>query len=217
MNESTNEQERDEDAKGAQLLPLEVITRRIALLRDQKVLLDSDLASLYGVTTKRFNEQVKRNIARFPPDFMFQISEDEFVALRSHFATSNERQAGRGGRRTLPYAFTEHGAIMAASILNSPRAIQVSVYVVRAFVQLRELIVSNAELALRLADLENKTELMSLKHDTFEHGTRVQLKQIIDAIRELMAPSEPVKKRPIGFVTPAESRADPPATNQRPQ
>ena len=193
------------------LLPLGSITQRISILRGQKILLDADLAQLYGVPTKRFNEQVKRNLARFPSDFMFQVTEEEFAALRSHFATSNEQPAGRGGRRYLPFAFTEHGAIMTATILNSPRATQVSVYVVRAFVQLRELIVSNKELALRLDDLENKTELMSLKSDTFEHNTRVQLKQIFEAIRELMAPAEPVKKRPIGFVTPDDTPAKPKA------
>lgn len=174
-------------------------------------MLDADLAALYGVPTKRFNEQVKRNLERFPADFMFQVTEEGFADLRSHFATSNGQPAGRGGRRYLPYAFTEHGAIMAATILNSPRATQVSVYVVRAFVQLRELIVSNKELVLRLDYLENKTELMSLKHDTFEHNTRVQLKQIFDAIRELMAPAEPVNKRPIGFVTPDDGQAKPKA------
>lgn len=197
------------------LLPLESITQRISILRGQKVLLDADLAQLYGVPTKRFNEQVKRNLARFPADFMFQVTEEEFAVLRSHFATSNGQPAGRGGRRYLPFAFTEHGAIMAATILNSPRATQVSVYVVRAFVQLRELIVSNKELALRLDDLENKTELMSLKHDTCEHNTRVQLKQIFDAIRELMAPAEPTQKRPIGFVTPDDTPAKPKAAKGR--
>lgn len=193
------------------LLPLESITQRIFVLRGHKVLLDADLARLYGVPTKRFNEQVKRNLARFPSDFMFQVTEDEAAALRSHFATSNGQPSGRGGRRYLPFAFTEHGAIMAATILNSPRATQVSVYVVRAFVQLRELIASNKELALRLHELENKTELMSLKHDTFEYNTRVQLKQIFDAIRELMAPPAPAHKRPIGFVTPDDTPAKPKA------
>lgn len=192
-------------------LPLEAITHRIYLLRGQKVLLDADLAALYDVPTKRFNEQVKRNMARFPADFMFQLSDEEFAALRSQFATSNDQPTGRGGRRYLPFAFTEHGAIMAATILNNPRAIQVSVYVVRAFVQLRELIVSNKELALRLDDLENKTELMSLKHDTFEHNTRVQLKQIFDAIRELMEPPEQAAKRPIGFVLTVETPTKPKA------
>ncbi len=193
----------------ADLLPLESITQRIAILRGQKVLLDSDLATLYGVATKRFNEQVKRNHERFPPDFMFQVSEDKFAALRSHFATSSGQSGGRGGRRYLPFAFTEHGAIMAAMILNSPRATQVSVYVVRAFLQLRELIVSNKELALRLDDLESKTELMSLKHNTFQHNTRLQLKQLFDTIRELMAPASPIQKRPIGFVTTDDLAAKP--------
>jgi len=135
---------------------------------------------------------------------MFQLSEGEFATLRSQFATSIGLDVGRGGRRYAPFVFTEHGAIMAAMILNSPQATQVSVYVVRAFVRLRELIVSNEELALRLNDLERKTEQMSLKTDTFEQSTRVQLKQIFDAIRALMAPPEPAAKRPIGFVTPQE-------------
>jgi hypothetical protein len=197
------------------LLPLELITQGISILRGQKVLLDADLAQLYGVPTKRFNEQVKRNLARFPSDFMFQVTEEEFATLRSHFATSNGQPASRGGRRYFPFAFTEHGAIMAATILNNTRATQVSVYVVRAFVRLRELIVSNKELALRLDDLENKTELMSLKHDTFEHNTGQQLKQLLAAIRELMAPAEPARKRPIGFVTPDDSPAKPKAAKGR--
>src|SRR3989338_4731766 len=118
------------------LLPLETITHRILLLRGQKVLLDADLAELYDVTTKRFNEQVRRNLVRFPTDFMFQLDEEEWAALRSQIATL---KTGRGQhRKYLPFAFTEHGAIMAATILNSPRATEVSVYVVRAFVRLRE-------------------------------------------------------------------------------
>ena len=113
------------------LLPLETITQRIVLLRGQKVLLDSDLAALYGVETRRLNEQVRRNVARFPADFIFEVNADEFANLKSHFATSSW-----GGRRKLPLAFTEHGAIMAATVLSSPRAVEVSVYVVRAFVKL---------------------------------------------------------------------------------
>jgi len=149
--------------------------------------------------TKRFNEQVKRNSERFPSDFMFQLTEEEFSALRSQFATSN---GSRGGRRYPPFAFTEHGAVMAANVINSAHAIQVSIFVVRAFVQMREMAVSNKELALRLDALEDKWELLSLKHGTLEHNTRVQLKQIFDALRELMAQPEPAPKRPIGFVTP---------------
>ena len=179
------------------LLPLETITHHILVLRGQKVLLDTDLATLYDVPTKRFNEQVRRNLERFPADFMFQLSAEEWAALRSQFATL---KPGRGlHRKYLPYAFTEHGAIMAATILNSPRATEVSVYVVRAFVRLREVLASNTELAKRLDDLERTTEALSMQHDSFARNTRAQLKQVFDAIRELMTPPEPQKKRPIGF------------------
>jgi hypothetical protein len=115
--------------------------------------------------TKRFNEQVKRNLDRFPADFMFQLDEDEFAALRSHFATSNAQPAGRGGRRYRPFAFIEHGAIMAATILNSPRATEVSVYVVRAFLQWREVLASHRDLTMKLEGLEQKTEALALRHD----------------------------------------------------
>lgn len=193
------------------MLPLEAITHRIVLLRGQKVLLDSDLAALYGVETKRFNEAVKRNLARFPADFMFQLSAEEFEALRSQIATLNatEQRAGRGRhRKYLPHAFTEHGAIMAASILNSPRAIEVSMYVVRAFVRLRELAANHQELAKRLDALEAKTEALALQHDSFSRNTRVQLKQVFDALRELMTPPAP-PKRPIGFVPQNEGKEKP--------
>jgi hypothetical protein len=116
-------------------------------------MLDSDLAELYGVTTKRLNEQVKRNRQRFPADFMFQLTSDEATNLRSRIATSKQ---GRGGRRYRPYAFTEHGAIMAASVLNSYRAIEVSIYVARAFVKLREMLRTHKELARKLAELEKR-------------------------------------------------------------
>ncbi len=183
------------------MLPLETITQRIVVLRGQKILLDEDLAALYGVPTGRFNEQVKRNLARFPTDFMFQITDEEFVVLRSQFATSRSW----GGRRYMPFAFTEHGAIMAAMVLNSPRATEISVYVVRAFIQLRQLLASHQELAKRLDELENKTEILSVQHDNFAQNTRVQLKQVFEAIRELRAmPEENSRKRPIGFVTPEE-------------
>src|SRR5438128_4410734 len=125
-------------------VPIERIESRILLVRGHKVLLDADLAALYGVSTKRFNEQVRRNAARFPEDFMFRLSAEEWDSLRSQFATL---KTGRGQhRKYLPLAFTEHGAIMAATILNSPRATEVSVYVVRAFVRLRELLASTKEL-----------------------------------------------------------------------
>ena len=170
------------------LVPIEQITRSILVLRGQRVLLDAELATLYGVTTKRFNEQVRRNRDRFPPDFMFQLTAQEAEALRSQFATS---KAGRGGRRYLPYAFTEHGAIMAATILNSPRAVEMSVYVVRAFVKLRELLSSNRELARRFQQLEARLDKRLTEHD-------VAIAAILSAIRELMNPPAP-KRRPIGF------------------
>jgi phage regulator Rha-like protein len=169
------------------------IARTIVILRGQKVLLDADLALLYGVPTKRLNEQVRRNANRFPADFMFQLTDHEVIALRSQIATSKPR---RGGRRYLPYAFTEHGAIMAATILNTPRAIEVSVYVVRAFVQLREVLATHKQLAERLDVLESKIERKLATHDR-------ALADIISAIRELMAPPDP-EKRPIGFVTPKQ-------------
>lgn len=180
------------------LVPLEAISQRILLLRGVRVLLDSDLAELYGVPTKRFNEQVKRNLGRFPGDFMFQLNDDEHAALRSQFATS---KMGRGGRRYAPYAFTEHGAIMAATILNSPKAVEMSVFVVRAFVQLREMLSTRKELAARLEVLEMKVG----SHDE-------AITDIINAIRQLMAAPEP-NKHPIGFVIPADA---PPKSRKKP-
>ncbi|OFZ98731.1 MAG: DNA-binding protein [Betaproteobacteria bacterium RIFCSPLOWO2_02_FULL_62_17] len=171
--------------------PLERIENRILLVRGQKVLLDADLAALYGVTTKRFNEQVRRNVDRFPADFMFQITNQELAILRSQIATSSSdpHRDTWGGRRYLPQAFTEHGAIMAATLLNSPRATEVSVYVVRAFVRLRELLASNKQLARRLDQHEKKLAT----HDQAISG-------LVNTIRELMAPPEPPRKRRIGFV-----------------
>lgn len=184
------------------LIPTERIEGRILLIRGQKVLLDADLAMLYGVETKRLNEQVKRNADRFPADFMFRLTAEEVEELnRSQFATGSQKHRDP---RFAPFAFTEHGTIMAATVLNSPRAIEVSLYVVRAFVRLREVLASNKELAKRLDDLERTTEMQALQHDQFARNTRVQLKQVFDAIRELMTPPEPPKKRPIGFVTSEE-------------
>ena len=160
------------------------------MLRGQRVMLDADLAALYGVPTGRFNEAVRRNLARFPKDFMFQLTDEEQAALRSQFAISN---SGRGGRRYLPYAFTEHGAIMAAMVLNSPRATEVSVYVVRAFVELRDTFVAHKELAKRLDELESRLERKLATHEKAIAG-------ILDAIRQLMVPPDSTKKRRIGFV-----------------
>lgn len=183
----------------APLPQADAILPRILTIRDQRVIVDAELAALYEVPTKRLNEAVKRNLARFPQDFMFTLSADEFAALRSQFATSSANH-GHGGRRHAPRVFTEHGALMAATLLNSPRAVEVSIYVVRAFVRVRELAVSHADLAQRLAELEDKTEALAQSHDTFSRNTRAQLKQVFDALRELMTPPDP-PKRPIGFVT----------------
>jgi phage regulator Rha-like protein len=165
------------------VIPVERIERAILSIRGEKVMLDNDLAELYGVETKVLNQAVKRNIERFPADFMFQLTQEEYddlVRLRSQFVTLK-----RGAhRKYLPYAFTEHGALMLANVLNSERAAQTSVQVVRAFVRLRQMLASNAELARKLAALENKYD--------------AQFKVVFDAIRQLMSP--PAKpKREIGF------------------
>jgi hypothetical protein len=176
--------------------PIEHIAQSILILRSQRVVLDTQLASLYGVTTKRFNEQVRRNLARFPVDFMFQLNSAEADALRSQIATLN---TGRGKhRKYLPYVFTEHGAIMAAMILNSSRAVKMSVYVIRAFVQLREMVAANKELARRLDELEAR---IGRKFATQDQA----IADILRAIRELMTPPEP-KRRPIGFVELEEKK-----------
>jgi hypothetical protein len=190
------------------LLPLELVTHRIMVLRGQRVIVDADLAALYGVETKRFNEAVKRNAEKFPADFMFQLNAEEFANLRSQFATSSLDGVSHGGRRYAPRVFTEHGALMAATILSSPRAVEVSIYVVRAFVQLRELANTHQGLAKRLDALEEKTELLAMSHDTFSRNTRNQLKQIFEALRELAAPATPPEppKRPIGFITPEDKK-----------
>jgi len=165
-----------DESERVRVLPTERIAQSIVVLRGQRVLLDADLAELYGVATKRFNEQVRRNLERFPPDFMFQLTDDEASALRSQIATSNDPHSGRGGRRYLPYAFTEHGAIMAATILNSARAVEVSVYVVRAFVKVRELLTSTKELSAKLELLERKLET----HDQAIVGILRQIRQLMN-------------------------------------
>lgn len=170
--------------KTSAIVLVERIQSRILLVRGHKVMLDSYLAELYGVTVKRLNEQVKRNRERFPADFMFQLTSEETKNLRSQIATSKQR---RGGRRYRPYGFTEHGAIMAASVLNSPRAIEVSVYVVRAFVKLREMLRTHKELARKLAELEKRME---------GHGEEITA--LFEAIHQLMEPPEKPSKR-IGF------------------
>jgi hypothetical protein len=168
------------------LVPVEHITQSILVLRGQRVILDRDLAAIYGVTTGRLNEAIKRNTRRFPEDFMFQLTAEESEHLRSHFAISSW-----GGRRYRPYAFTEHGAIQAANVLNSPRAVDMGVYVVRAFVKLRELLASNKDLARRLDELEARIQKKLTTHDE-------AITAMLSAIRQLMNPPQP-KRRGIGF------------------
>jgi hypothetical protein len=174
--------------KNSAVIPVEHIARSILILRSQRVLLDAELAALYGVTTTRLNQQVRRNLRRFPGDFMFQLSAEEHTTLMLQNATS---KPGRGGRRKLPLAFTEHGAIMAATVLNSERAVEMSIYVVRAFVQLRDLLASNKELAKRLDELEIRIMRKLATHDQAITG-------MLRTIRELMNPPAP-KRRGIGF------------------
>lgn len=162
----------------------ERIEHSIYLIRGQRVMLDSDLAVLYGVATKRLNEQVRRNLKRFPPDFVFQLTAEETESLRSQIATS---KIGRGGRRYPPYAFTEHGAVMLAGVLNSPRAVVTSIFVVRAFVRLREMVATHKELAAKIAKLERKVGV----HDE-------SIRSLVATIRQLITPA-PAKKRRIGF------------------
>jgi hypothetical protein len=162
------------------------IEETIHFIRGQKVMLDSDLAAIYGVSTSRLNEQFSRNRERFPLDFAFQLTNQEFTALISQIAISKQ---GRGGRRTLPWVFTEHGAIMLASVLNSPTAIEASVRVVRAFVHLREILANNKALAAKFAELERRLD-----------GHDEKVKVLFDAIRELLNPDlRADQKREIGF------------------
>jgi hypothetical protein len=162
----------------------------IRTIRNHRVILDSDLAALYGVPTKVFNQAIKRNTDRFPDFFRFQLTKEEFDALRSHFVTSNE---GRGGRRYLPFVFTEHGALMAANVLSSPRAIKMSVALIEAFIRLRQEFASTQVLARRLAEIERTV----VQHDT-------ALKELFRAIKPLLLPPpEPPRKR-IGFHTDRE-------------
>jgi phage regulator Rha-like protein len=162
------------------LVPVERIEKAILLIRRQKVMLDVDLAALYGVETKMLVRAVKRNINRFPTDFMFQLNKEEFDNLRFHFGTSSDW----GGRRYPPYAFTEQGVAMLSSVLHSQRAIQVNIEIMRAFIRLRQMLASHVELARKLDALEKKYD--------------AQFKQVFEAIRQLMVPPEP-KRRPIGF------------------
>src|SRR2546430_4338256 len=167
-------------SKALARVSIERVENAILLIRGERVILDTNLAALYDVETRSLLQAVKRNSERFPSDFMFQLTRKEFDSLRSQSVISK----GRGGRRYLPYAFTEHGAIMAANVLNSKTAVQASVQVVRAFIRLRQMLTSNAELARKLGELESKYD--------------AQFSVVFDAIRQLMTPGEPQRKQ-IGF------------------
>ena len=164
------------------VIPAERIQSRVLLIRGEKVLIDSELAELYGVETGALNRAVLRNLARFPTDFMFRLTADEFKNLRCQIGTSSY-----GGRRFLPYAFTEQGVAMLSGLLNSPRAVAVNIEIMRAFVRLRQLITTHVELARKLVTIERKYD--------------AQFKVVFDAIRELMTPIVPAKKGEMGFHT----------------
>jgi phage regulator Rha-like protein len=181
------------------LVTTESVERAIIVLRGRRVILDSELAPLYGVTVSVFNQAVKRNMERFPADFAFQLTREEYESLRSQIVIL---KAGRGAhRKYLPYVFTEHGAVMAASVLNSPKAVEMSVEVVRAFVRLRQILAANRQLAARVDDLERKMNQSNAAHSK-NIGT------LFDAVRRLMtAPEKP--KRQIGFQTKGKGRGVP--------
>ncbi len=184
-------------ADAAVMLPR--IESRILVVREHKVIIDADLAELYGVDTRTLNQAVKRNAERFPMDFMFVLTPPE----KAEVITSCDHLQKLKFSKSMPYAFTEHGAIQAANVLASARAVEMGIYVVRAFVRLKQASTLHADLAKRLADLEDKTEALAMHHDTFSRNTRNQLKQVFDALRELMTPPDP-PKRPIGFISPED-------------
>jgi len=180
---SKNSKGKKTSSKLYEIIPVEIIEKKIYLIRGHKVMLSTDLAKLYGVEVRVLVQAVKRNIERFPEDFMFQLSREEYDNLKSQIVTSS----WGGARRSRPYAFTEQGVAMLSSVLKSERAIQVNIAIMRAFVKLREILSTHKELAYKLAELERKIE----RHDE-------EIKAIFDAIRQLMTPPEKPKRR-IGF------------------
>jgi hypothetical protein len=184
-----------EKTASLELIAAPAIAKRVLVVRGRQVMLDEDLADLYGVETKRLVEQVKRNVERFPADFMFQLDETETTALRSQIATS---KTGRGGRRYAPYVFTEQGVAMLSGVLRSKRAIVVNIEIMRAFVELRRAAASSAALEERLRELERETTARFGRHDE-------QLDQIFRTLRQLISP--PARpKRPVGFRPPDDDR-----------
>lgn len=177
--------------RSTSLLPPERIEGGILLLRGERVMLDADLAALYGVPTRALIQATKRNLDRFPPDFMFQLDSVEVELLRSQIVTS---KSGRGGRRHRPYAFTEQGVAMLSSVLRGRRAVRVNIEIMRTFVRLRRILASHADLARKLNELESRYD--------------EQFRVVFDAIRELMEPPPPPPKRPIGFLTHVRQQRD---------
>ena len=180
-----------QDEVSVELVPAPAIEKRILVVRKRQVMLDEDLADLYGVETRRLIEQVKRNIERFPDDFMFQLTKEEAAALRSQTATSDP---GRGGRRYAPYVFTEQGVAMLSGVLRSKRAVAVNIEIMRAFVELRRAATSYTAIEKRLEELERETSAKLGQHDQ-------QLAQIFQALRQLISPP-PRPKRQVGFRLP---------------
>ena len=176
-----------------ELIPIERIENRIYLIRGQKVIIDCDLAELYKVTTKRLNEQVKRNMSRFPADFMFQLTAEEFINLRGQLYSANLRSqfatSKHGGRRYFPFVFTEQGIAMLSSVLNSERAIQVNILIMRAFVKLRQLLSTHKDLARKVEELEKKYS----KHE-------IEISAVFKLLKKLMEPKPEAPRKRIGFI-----------------
>jgi ORF6N domain len=184
------------------------IEGRIQVIRGLRVIIDADLAELYGVPTKALNQAVKRNAGRFPPDFMFQLEAPE----KAQVVTNCDHLSKLKFSRALPFAFTEYGAVALANVLASAQAVEMGIYVVRAFVQLRQASAVHADLAKRLTELEWTTERLELSHNTFSRNTRAQLRQVFEALRELAEKVEPPDappKRPIGFVVQEDTKDKP--------
>lgn len=198
----------DPSTPGHPLVPR--IEGRIQVIRGLRVIIDADLATLYGVPTKVLNQAVKRNAGRFPHDFMFQLAAPE----KAEVVTNCDHLQKLKFSKSMPFAFTEYGAVALANVLASSQAVEMGIYVVRAFVQLRQASSVHADLAKRLTELELTTERLELSHDTFSRNTRNQLRQVFEALRELTIPPDP-PKRPIGFVHPEDKPSKPGATKAR--
>lgn len=186
------------------VIPDDVLVNKIYFIRNQKVMLDSDLAELYGVETKRLNERVRRNEGRFPIDFMFQLTEDEWGFLRSQIATSN----GRGGRTYLPNVFTEHGVLMLSSILNSEQAVQVNIQIMRIFTKVRQMLTDNTELRLEIAEIKHEVQKISKKQDGQDKSIEL-IFGYIDRLQEKVETPTPQERKRIGYEVGGKSENRP--------